>query len=129
MCLQDQLAAFSSIDLLNTSMDTMPGYMAPARDLTSRTIVRLSEIIGDLGVGLCLNCIRGDGEGCGLAHPEPWSAYQAERKALFELREQSVSVRSRSPMSVDVWGRFGGDVAEDLGHVGFRPHSPNGWGT
>lgn len=91
--LQEQLAAFSSIEVSTiVSAGHRHKYKSPylcKSDLTSRTLVCLSDRLGDLCNGLCLDCLKGR-DRCGRDlenHPDPWKTYEAERENAFERRK------------------------------------------
>ena len=43
--------------------------------LTVHAVLELSKLLDDLCVGLCLECLKGNGI-CRTPHPDPWSAYR-----------------------------------------------------
>ncbi|GAB7322607.1 hypothetical protein MBLNU13_g03520t1 [Cladosporium sp. NU13] len=91
--LQEQLAAFSSIEIPTiVSAGHRHKYKSPyshETDLTSRTLICLSDRLNDLCDGLCLDCLKGR-DRCGRDlenHPDPWETYEVERENAFEWRK------------------------------------------
>lgn len=124
--LQEQLAAFSSIEIPTiVSAGHRHKYKSPylhKTDLTSRTLICLSDRLNDLCDGLCLDCLKGR-DRCGRdleTHPDPWGTYEAERENAFERRKSfpssprsQISTRTPRAMSPEMvimdpggWGPY-----------------------
>ena len=101
--LQKQLAALSSLELPITARhdhESLFFFPHSTTALTPHNVTILSDRLSDLCDGLCLTCLKVRDICGGWDHPDPWTAYEAERDKVFaQRRRDSSSPRSRSSVS------------------------------
>lgn len=81
--------------------------------------MQVSDRLKDLCDGLCLDCLKGRDK-CGLGnsnHPDPWEAYEAERRNVFGQGRRDSRSPSTAPSSrVNLPGMVDWDNAVNAVH-------------